>query len=540
VGLDAKQIATQCKQLWSRLPPRRRAVFGAAIAGTLLLMWLLVGHTAAERRAVLFSGLAAEDAGEVVARLRELKVAYRVEAGGSAISVPEARVHELRIALASEGVPRGGGGVGFEIFDKQSFGATSFVEQMNYRRALQGELQRTIMSLDAVEHARVHVALGERSLYRKEDEPPSASVVLKLRRGKELSEGQVRGVVNLVAASVDGLRAERVTVVDETGKVLSSSENDADSDDARVLLERQLERRVEDILAPVVGVGHVEVAVTAELDRTQVERTEELWDGDKPAVRSESRTVEGQADAIGAGVGGVAGARGNLPGAPAPATLPTGGGTSASRLQETRNYELSRTTSHSIGPRVRIKRLHVAVVVDGVTVGTGAARKLEPRGKDELARIEGLAREAAGLDVERGDRIEVASVPFAIEAEVDPAPAVAVAWPLSRPATMAAGGGALLLLLAVVILLLRRRRQTELQMQRSLPALPLRVVEYEQTLRAPPAELPAANPAPTGLPGRSARERAMEAARADAERAALVLQAWLGESAEPRPAGGER
>src|SRR5262249_44703583 len=160
--------------------------------------------TPAEKWAVLFSGLTPEDAGQVVDQLKTQKVQYKLDANGTTVDVPEDKVHELRITLASAGIPRGGG-VGFEVFDKQSFGTTSFVEQVNQVRALQGELQRTIMSLEAVDRARVHVAMRERSLYRKEDEPPSASVVLKLRPGRQLTRAQVQGIVHLVAASVEGL-----------------------------------------------------------------------------------------------------------------------------------------------------------------------------------------------------------------------------------------------------------------------------------------------------------------------------------------------
>jgi flagellar M-ring protein FliF len=529
---DAKKIATQAHELWTRTPPKKRLVGAAVLAATVALLWSVAGRTPTVHYAVLFSGLSPEDAGDLVEHLKSEHAPYRLEAGGSTVSVPQARVHELRIALASQGLPRGGG-VGFEVFDKQSFGATSFVEQMNYRRALQGELARTIASLEAVESARVHVALGERSLYRKDDEPPSASVVVKLRRGRVLDKAQVRGIVNLAAASVEGLTAERVTVVDETGKVLSSSADEsAESDEPRLALEGQLERRIEDLLAPVVGAGHFEVAVTVELDRTQVERTEEQWDKDKEALRSESRTLESKAgmDAL---ASGVAGARGNLPGSPAPS-----GGVSPdglTRLQETRNYEVNRTVSRTVGPKVRIKRLHVAVLVDGKTEGEGAAAKMVARPAAELEQIGALVREAAGLDSERGDRVQVQSVPFA-RAEVDePAPAAKPSWPLpvSPRIAAAAGGAALLLVGATLVMLIRRRRKRRATVPELMSSLPLRVEELEEAMRAPQNELPA-GAAPLGLPGRSPRDRAIEAARHDTERAALVLQAWLAE-----PTGAE-
>lgn len=568
MAIDVKTLGTQATDLWRKLTPRRRVVAIAAVVGTIAMIWWIAGRRPDVPYATLFSGLTLEDAGEVTTQLGEQKVPYKIEANGTSVAVPASRVHELRIALATAGVPRGGG-VGFEVFDKQSFGATSFVEQINFRRALQGELQRTIASLDAVESARVHVAMRERSLYRAEDQPPTASVALKLRRGRTLDASQVRGIVNLVASSIDGLTAEHVTVVDETGKVLSRNEEDGDGDGdrARVALERHLEENVAGMLAPVLGPEHFEVSVSAELDRTQVERTEDVWDKDREAVRTESRTIEGPGStalqlaappavaSLSGGVGEVgaqpatangptsqpvaagptpgAGAVGGVAGAQAAqggfGAVPASAATSPLKLAEQRTYEINRTVTKTVGPKVKVRRVRVAILVDGVPV-EGDAQKRIPRDKGELARIEAVARQAAGIDAERGDTIEVASVPFVTTAPPAPPTAAPPSWPIGKRTTLIAGGGAGALVLAVIAALFVRSRRRARRTPLLLPGgLPLKIGDFEQHVRAPLAAPGEPATAALPLPGPSARERAIQAARGDAERAAMVLSAWLSE-----------
>jgi flagellar M-ring protein FliF len=413
-------------------------------------------------------------------------------------------------------LPRGGG-IGFELFDKQSFGTTSFVEQMNYRRALQGELARTIMSLDEVERARVHVAVPERTLYKDDDEAPSASVMLQLKAGRKLGSAQVRGVVNLVAASVAGLKPERITVVDEAGTPLWAGDDASGGLEAASEIERSLQRRVRDLVERVVGPGHAQVAVTAELDESRSERTEDVYDKDKTALRSESKT-EDRSDGN-AATGGVAGARGNLPGAAAPTT---GAGESGRvRLSETKNYEVDHVVSHTVQPKTRIKRLHVAVLVDHAVDKKG---KSAPRSAEELQRITSLARAAAGLDDERGDKIEVATAPFvaaAPEAAAGPEPTRIPKW-----APFAGGGIAVLLMIIAAASIARRRRPLVGEL---VPALPAPVGQVEATLAQAGAGAALPSGAAGALPTASARDRALTAAREDSGRAARILAAWLAE-----------
>ena len=252
---------------------------------------------------VLYSNLSAEDSGAVIEKLKEMKVAYSVN--GTTISVPTDKVHETRMELAGEGLPQGGG-VGFEIFDKTSFGVTDFVQKVNYKRALQGELARTISQIKEVEAARVHLALPEKGVFLDEQKKARASIILKLKPGKTLSQGQVSAIVHLAANSFDNLRPEDVAVVDTTGKMWTkgSEEESATHLSASELeykrsLERDLETRVQTMIEKAVGPNKVVARVSAEVDNKRIERTEETYNPDGQVVRSEHRNKENS-------VGGVA------------------------------------------------------------------------------------------------------------------------------------------------------------------------------------------------------------------------------------------
>jgi flagellar M-ring protein FliF len=525
MATDLKTLANQGKNVWTKLPRQRKVILVGALVATIAAVALL-SRKPEPKYALVFAGLSQEDAGEAVAALQAEGVPYRVEANGTAISVPQGKELDLRLRLAQKGVPSGGG-VGFEIFDKQKFGTTSFVEQMNFKRALQGELARTIGSLDAVEAARVHLALGERSLYKKDDQPPSASVVLRLRGGRGLTPAQVQGIVNLVSSSVDGLRPDRVTVVDERGQVLSSDANAQDSGDQHDL-ERSLAQRIQEMLERIVGAGHVVVTVTSELDHSQVSTSEESF-ADKPVVRSESRTEEREPGSNTAG--GLAGARGNLPGAPAAAVTVNDPG--VMRVQQTANYEVSKVVKNTVGPKVRIARLHVAVLLDGVANDKGVK---VARGAEELARIEALARDAAGLDTNRGDRITVQSSPFTVaedESKAVAPPAAPFQLIPGLPWWLPFAGAGGLVLLITAVLLFRKKRKSD-KVAQVLPALPVTVDQLERAMV--PGSTEAAQLAGGPSFDRSSRERALEAARGDADRAAAVLSMWLTNDAAP--AGG--
>jgi flagellar M-ring protein FliF len=401
------------------LPPAKLFLIlgglGAVVALSLVsLLWMSGGTT----HEVLYSQLSLEDAGAMTAKLRDMQIPYSIGGNGTTIMVPAPLVHETRLRLASEGLPQGGG-AGFELLDKRSFGMTEFMQRLNYRRALQGELARTIMQLSAVQNARVHIVLPEKSLFIEHQEKPTASVVLKLAPGRRLSVDQVRGVAHLVGSSVEGLVPENVTVVDASGQILNRDEENTSflsQSEAQLAyrqgLEQNLERRVQTLLERAVGKGKVLVRVSATLDFQHIERTEERFDADNPAIRSEQRNKE-EGSGVGLWAIGVPGARSNVN--PSDNNASQGKDPSSlARQSETINYELSKSVSKVVAPSGAIKQLSVAVLVDG-TYQTGendAAKTYTPRTAEELAKYQEIVKSAVGYNEVRGDRVEVANMPF--------------------------------------------------------------------------------------------------------------------------------
>jgi flagellar M-ring protein FliF len=368
----------------------------------------------------LFTNLTSEDAGEIIKKLKESKTPYQITADGKGVLVPSDKVYELRLTLASEGIPQGGG-VGFEIFDRKNFGMTEFVQKLNYQRALQGELSRTISQLTGVEQARVHLVIPEKSLFKDNEKPATASIVLKMKSNKALRDSEVQGVVHLVSASIEGMDPEHVTVLDSRGKILSkggSSDPTARMTSAmqetQRVYEKNVEERIQSLLDRIVGGGKSVARVTAVFDFKQVERVEEKFDPESIAVRSEQRTEEkGSSTTSNAGVPGV---QTNL-GRTNPAAGATSGG--GSKNDETLNYEVSRSTAKIIEPVGALSKISVAVLVDGkyeepaaVKEGQSAKAKYIPRSPDELQKIETLVRSAVGFSTERGDQLSVQNIPF--------------------------------------------------------------------------------------------------------------------------------
>ena len=396
-------------------------VLALALASIPLLM--LLGKE--PELVVLFSQLDAEDTRAIIQELGKQGVTYAMGEGGTTIKVPAERVHELRLQLASAGLPESAG-VGFEIFDKTGLGVTPFTQQMNYRRALQGELARTISQISQVDRVRVHLVIPEKRLFASEQKPAQAAVVLTLKRGNPLGGSQVQGIVHLVASSVEGLEPSQVTVVDNHGKVLS--QNSAD-DDAQLTatqietqrgVERNLEQRVQTMLDQVLGPDKSVVRVTAPLQFRQVEITEESFDPNSQVVRSENRSQEKISEKGVAPQTGVPGVQSNVPNAPRPT-----GGTGpkeAKRKNETLNYEMNRKVSKIIEPTGAIQRLSVAVLVDGsyeaIEGAEGKAeeptdkKKYVPRSEQEIQNLILIVKKAVGFSEDRGDQIEVVNVPF--------------------------------------------------------------------------------------------------------------------------------
>ncbi len=390
---------------------RKLSLIGAT-AVSILLFSLIIMQSQVADYSLLFANLPSRDAASVIEWLKGHKVPYRLEDGGRDIMIPADKVYEARIELAGSGLSEGG--VGFEIFDKQSFGMTDFAQKVNYRRALQGELMRTITSLAPVEAARIHLALPEKRLFREQQQQATASVIVKLSSGRSLKESQLQGIVHLVSGSVEGLESENVTVVDSSGKVLSKSHADEMAGpmtpgmlNYQQTMERRLEIRAQSLLDRALGAGNSLVRVNAEVDFDQREKVEESLDPKGAVIVSEQTSTEEGSTEASSGVPGVVS---NLQGNGGTTTA----GTPSSRSDETVNYELSKVVSKTVQSVGSLKTLSVSVLVaDRVTPGVeGADPTSTPRSVEEVAEIEQMVRSALGINDTRGDLISVVSMPF--------------------------------------------------------------------------------------------------------------------------------
>ncbi len=511
-----RELGSQLRTQWQRMPRTARlggVVVAAVVLGLVAWTALRAGDESWKEVA---TAMPPEDAAELSSVLAGRGIPQRIGADGKSVMVPRERLAEARLAAAAAGLPRGG--VGFELFEGVSLGQSSFAEQVNYRRALQGELARSITALAPVEGARVHVALGKRSVFKDADEPPSASVALRVRAGARLTAEQVRGVMQLVAASIDGLDADKVVVVDQNGTVLSADDRGGASDQGAI--ETAIAARVRAMLERVVGPGHVAVVVTAQMDRRKVSVSEEIFDKDRSAVRSETHV--GVAPTAGAAVtGGIAGVQGNLPGAPAAGAGGAAGGAAGSGSSTT-NYEISRVVRQVDEPAEKLARLHLAILVDHRPDEDGEP---QPLPQEELDQLANLARQAAGFDAARGDALEIRSFAFAPDeaAAAAPSPAAPAALPLPLPALV--GAGAVLL---IVITLLLRRSRGKRDAERPL-ALPAPLAEVERALGTRPGAIASLPPPPQLSLERSLEERVLGAVRSDVTRTARVLAGWLSE-----------
>ncbi len=386
----------------------------------------------------LLSGLEGREAARAVEVLQGEGVRYRLDPASGALQVPSTDLHQARLLLATEGVPRDSG-IGFEILEEsQGITTSRLMENARYHRALEGELARSITSLSSVEAARVHLALPRQSVFIREQSQPSASVVISVHPGRRLDDAQVAGMVHLVASSVPELVAERVSVVDHNGRLLSQQADDARSglSDRHLEYQERLEKayvqRILDILTPVLGADAVRAQVTAAVDFTQIERTEEAYDPDRRVLRSEQIQED---ENTAPGPQGVPGALSNQPPADGEAVTgdvlaENGGGASSTRssVRATRNFEIDRTVSHIREAPASLRRLSVAVVVDHEEVaGAEGATDRVPLDEQKLERITALVRDAVGFDAARGDSVNVINTSFRVE-EVSEVFAPAPLW----------------------------------------------------------------------------------------------------------------
>lgn len=507
-------------------PLSKKISTGAVLLISIVLFAFLIIQARTADQQLLYANLALQDASSVTAWLKNQKIDYSLKNGGKDIWVPADRLYQTRLDLAANGLPSGGD-VGFEIFDKQNFALTDYVQKVNYTRALQGELARTISSLAPVESTRVHLALPEKRLFKNQQKDGTASVIVTLVPGQNLDQEQVQGIINMVAGSVTGLEPDNVKIIDSTGVVLKGQkkapENEMLSADMLAFqqeVEHRMEVRAQDLLDKTMGVDNAMVRVSATLDFSKVEKTQESYDGDDPVIRSEQVSAESSGETT---TGGVPGVQSNLQGKGA------GSGQEATasptnKNTRTTNYEISKTISKVVNPVGNITALSVSVLVaDKVKVdANGKVESTTPHTAEELKSIENMVASAIGLMPQRGDIINVLSMPFvdtqesSMESEQAPADLLYKYMPMIKYAMIGFG------MILVYFLLIRpiiKNMKSEVQQHNKT----VKQLEMEQRLQLerPPVEPP--------LPVDDAITALRREVQQNQVPAAFILKNWIRE-----------
>ena len=462
---------------------------------------------------ILYANLDESDSAQVVAKLQDRHIPYRLAIGGKAIEVPKDQIYELRLAMASEGLSLDGV-VGFELFDKDSWNTSRFQQKINYRRALEGELARTIMSIDEVERARIHLAIPDPSpFFQAEESRPKASVILKIRGSGRMDPGQVKAIVHLVSASIEGLHPEDVSVIDTEGNLLTGANEQDDSVEAissyqiayKRELENSLEGRLTQMLEKVVGPGNAVVRVSADVDFRKLEQQEELYDPDSVVVRSEQKKTEKVGGAVS---GRTPGLKANQPGG--------GGGAGAvqgqpsEKKEQVLNYEINKVVKHIVESPGAIQRLSVAVLV----------HQKKDAEESQLPRLISLVKGAIGFNEKRGDQVQVVSTPFDKSlvqgSEEIPSPGVLEMLRNLLPSILKYGGmllGVLLLIFAVLRPLLTRLSEEGRQLEAFQKKLPDSLEQIEKA-----------------IPEMTERDKLVRLVQQDPGRAANIIKMWLREA----------
>ncbi|HHQ6569281.1 TPA: flagellar basal-body MS-ring/collar protein FliF [Serratia fonticola] len=546
--------------LWNRLRANPKIPLLIAASAAIAIVVALTLWAKSPDYRVLYSNLNDRDGGAIVTQLTQMNIPYRFTENGSALMIPAEKVHETRLRLAQQGLPKGGA-VGFELLDQEKFGISQFSEQINYQRALEGELSRTIESLGPVQNARVHLALPKPSLFVREQKNPSASVTLTLQPGRTLDDGQINAVVYMVSSSVAGLPPGNVTVVDQAGRLLTQSDGTGRDLNAAQLkyaneVENRYQRRIEAILAPIVGSANVRAQVTAQIDFSTREQTDEQYQPnqqpDKSAIRSRQLSQSEQNG--GQPIGGVPGALSNQPSAAPTAPIETPKTTAAgntntpatannannstrtgasgnvaqnSRRDETTNYEVDRTIRHTQHKAGAVERLSVAVVLN--TLGNDKDGKPLPMSKEQLAQVESLVREAMGYSSSRGDTLNVVNTQFN---DVEQTGGELPFWQSQSFIDQLFNAGRYLLVLLVAWILWRKLVRPQLQSR-----------QVAQQAAVAAANTPASRPAEVNKPSHEEQalhkksqqrvnaevqgQRIRELADKDPRVVALVIRQWM-------------
>lgn len=555
-----KAIATV--QLWWGKQSATMRLGVAVIAGVAVLGVVaakIIGSQ--DPMQVLYTDLQAEEARGVAKALGEQKINHVMSPDNTTVSVPASEVARARMELAKVGLP-GSSVVGFEKFDSATLGMSSYVQRIQYVRAVQGELTRSIQQLASVKRARVHISIPPKKTFLEEEEPPKSSVILELRRGQRPSKGEINGIAHLVASAVEGLKVNNVSIVDTQGNFLHRPEDEgAASGLSTTLLENQhnmeveFEKRVEEILSPVVGMGKVRAKVAAEIDPSRVNTTEESFDPEKSAVRNsvsnEETTTGSKPNPI-----GIPGSRSNLPGAEAVSPAVPMASTSSEKSVKNTSYNVPRKIQVTDKPSGNLKRLTVAVIVDGYYTTVNGTEQFSPRSDEELKRLQQLVANSVGFDEQRRDSITVSCLPFrSTEFLPEEVPAPTVGWFQSQPIAMRVG----LIFLAAMIplsmgmLLFLRRRSRRSSLEASLEQFPRTVAEIQAEtagangLAAASGSAPGLALADGVLPEEAEplekreemelRRRIMDRLGATPKKGLAVIEEWLEEPDDRREGG---
>ena len=548
--MPSNDFATQLKTLLKNLTPAKKIALFTLVTGTVISLIFLVTWAGKPDFQLLYSNLASEDAGAILAQLKDKKIPYQISSNGSSILIPSEQIYETRLELASQGIPQGSG-VGFEIFDNTKLGMTEFVQNVNYQRAIQGELSRTINGFSEIESSRVHIVMPSKSLFIEEEEAATASVVLKVRSGRRLNEEKIQGIVHLVSSSVSGLSPENVTIVDNYGKMLagfkSSSpigKTNSDQLEFQQKIEKTLEDRVASMLETALGPNKAVARVSCLLDFTRLETTEEKYQPQNQVIRSEQALNETSTAQITVPIG-VPGVVSNLAEnqtATTESTEPAETTNTNDTAKETKpptfqkqdrtvNYEIGKVTSHTVHQMGTIERLTVAVIIDGTykagkgVTGTGEL-KYTPRTQEEMKQFEDIVKRAVNFDAARGDEIKVANIPFETSKVNFPQGEEAVAeagWllMLKQYSSQIKYGLLIMFLLFSFIFVVRPLIQWLISSSIGegvlLGQLPKTIEEVEREYGGDLKNLPF-------------RNRALQMISNDKERSAEVMQDWLKES----------
>lgn len=455
----------------------------ALAAGAVITGLTLLSHWNSERDfRPVYSALSPEDAAAVLAKVREAAVPFRLSDDGTAVLVPSARVAELRLDLAAAGVPKSGR-IGYELFDKNNFGLSDFSEQVNYHRALEGELERSVMSLSAVEQARVHITLAQDSVFLDNRQPAKASVLVKLHPGSQLSPQNVLAICQMVASSVDGLLPEAVSIVDARGNLLNRARKPGSPDDPqpseadmdyRQQLERNLLTKVNSTLDPLLGPNKYRATASVDCDFSSAEQNEETFDPSKSVMTASQKTEDINGGTIAAGIPGTPSSL------PRPTSRPATGSNAVTRRSENITYQSSHTVRHVREPQGTIKRISVALLIDSDVryegSGSKARRIVQPPSAAKLKTISDLVSGVIGLMPDRGDRLVVETLPFEStlnpeqlpEKPPPPAP-LALRDQLLNDKPLLIGAGAALAILAAIFFLFFQMRRKNVGGRSQLP-----------------------------------------------------------------------